>query len=116
MKNPFYHDAILEICTLKHLTADEIFEAVRERFPKAGFSTIYRNVEELSEKGELRKLTGIGSKALFERPVDSHVAHFVDKKTGMVYDLPLPESLIRQHLPAGFVAESVDVRIYGTSA
>ena len=116
MKSPFYHDSILQACSKRHLTVDEIFEMVKESHPRAGFSTIYRNVEELSEKGELRKLTGIGSKALFERRMDGHVAHFIDKKTGKVYDLPLPESLILQHLPSGFSPESVDVRIYGTAA
>lgn len=116
MKSPFYHDSILQACSKRHLTVDEIFEMVKESHPRAGFSTIYRNVEELSEKGELRKLSGIGTKALFERRMDSHVAHFVDKKTGKVYDLPLPESLILQHLPSGFSPESVDVRIYGTAA
>lgn len=116
MKSPFYHDSILQACSKRHLTVDEIFEMVKENHPRVGFSTIYRNVEELSEKGELRKLTGIGSKALFERRMDSHVAHFVDKKTGKVYDLPLPESLILEHLPKGFVSENVDVRIYGTAA
>lgn len=116
MKSPFYHDSILQACSKRHLTVDEIFEMVKESHPRAGFSTIYRNVEELSEKGELRKLSGIGTKALFERRMDGHVAHFVDKKTGKVYDLPLPESLILQHLPSGFSPESVDVRIYGTAA
>lgn len=114
MKSHFYHEAILEICTLKHLTVDEIFESVKAKFPKAGFSTIYRNVEELTANGSLHKISGIGTKALFERHIDGHIAHFVDKKTGMVYDLPLPESLILERLPAGFSPESVDVRVYGT--
>lgn len=116
MKNPFYHETILETCTLKHLTVDEIFDAVRTKFPKAGFSTIYRNVEELCEKGSLRKISGIGSKALFERRIDGHVAHFVDTKTGKVYDLPLSETWLFEKLPAGFSPENADVRIYGTVA
>ena len=59
MKSPFYHDSILQACSKRHLTVDEIFEMVKETHPRAGFSTIYRNVEELSERGELRKLSGI---------------------------------------------------------
>lgn len=116
MKSPFYHEAILQSCTLNHLTADDIYACVREKFPKAGFSTIYRNVEELAEKGLLHKISGIGSKALFERRIDGHIAHFIDQKTGKVYDLPLPESLILERLPPGFSPESVDIRIYGSAA
>lgn len=81
MKRPLYHEAIIEACSMRHLTAEEIFAELRPRFPSVGGSTVYRNVEELAEAGELRKITGIGKKALFERVVHDHVAHFVDRET-----------------------------------
>ncbi|HRI35721.1 MAG TPA: transcriptional repressor [bacterium] len=113
MKRPVYREAILEACTLHHLTAEEIFERVRADFPRVGFSTIYRNVEELAGSGSLRKISGIGKKALFERVVHDHNAHFVDRETGMVYDLALSREQLCAMLPPGFSAESVDVRFYG---
>lgn len=50
MKTHFYHSDILEICTRNHLTVESIFEKIKVLHPQAGFSTIYRNVEELTEK------------------------------------------------------------------
>lgn len=114
MKRHFYHAAILEACTMNHLTVDAIFARVKLLHPTAGYSTIYRNVEELAETGELKKITGIGTKALFERKMDGHIAHFVDENTGNVYDIRLPEDWIFSQLPAGFSAKSADVRIYGS--
>lgn len=113
MKRPLYHRAIIETCSMRHLTAEEIFERVRESFPSVGSSTIYRNVEELAEAGELRKISGIGKKALFERVVEDHVAHFVDRETGAVHDLAIPREWLYRQLPEGFSPESVDVRFYG---
>ena len=112
MKTHFYHSDILEICTQNHLTVEGIFERVKVLYPQAGFSTIYRNVEELTEKWLLKKISGIGSKALFERNMDGHIAHFVDDSTGAIYDIHIPEEFIFAQLPAGFSPHSVDLRIY----
>jgi len=39
-----------------HPSADEIYEMVRKRLPRISLGTIYRNLEVLSEKGDIRKL------------------------------------------------------------
>lgn len=114
MKSHFYHSAILDACTRNHLNVDEIFDRVKGSYPNAGYSTIYRNVEELALKGQLKKISGIGSKAIFEKVVDCHVAHFVDEVTGAVYDLEIPEEWIFSKLPKGFAPKAADLRIYGT--
>jgi Fur family peroxide stress response transcriptional regulator len=56
MKKHYYLDRIVEVCDHKHLTVDEIFTALKEEFPEVGKSSVYRNVEELSKKGELVKI------------------------------------------------------------
>lgn len=114
MKTHFYHASILEACTHNHLTVDEIFERVKKSHPNAGYSTIYRNVEELALGGQLKKISGIGSKAIFEKVIDRHVAHFVDEATGTVYDLEISEEWIFSKLPRGFAPKAADLRIYGT--
>ena len=50
MKIHYYTDDIIDICTDKHLTVDEIFSHLQEKYPEIGRSSIYRNVEQLSEK------------------------------------------------------------------
>jgi len=39
-----------------HPTADEVYKMVREKLPKISLSTVYRNLEILSELGLVRKL------------------------------------------------------------
>jgi len=49
MKTHFYTDEIIEICNCKHLSVEEIYEKILKKFPDAGKSSIYRNVEELAK-------------------------------------------------------------------
>ncbi len=39
-----------------HPSADEIYEAVRKKLPRISLGTVYRNLEILSEQGEIQKL------------------------------------------------------------
>jgi len=44
-----------------HPSADEIYERVRKRLPRISLGTVYRNLEVLSELGEIQKLELSGS-------------------------------------------------------
>lgn len=111
MKHHYYKEKIKEICFEKHLTVDEIFDKVIEECPKAGRSTIYRNVEEMVTEGDLKKLCGIWAKAIFEATKNPHV-HLVDKETGEIMDLDLEELGIK--LPENFSLSEADIRLYWT--
>ena len=39
-----------------HPSADEIYEIVRKRLPRISLGTVYRNLEILSESGDIQKL------------------------------------------------------------
>lgn len=39
-----------------HPSADEIYELVRKRLPRISLGTVYRNLDVLSESGEIQKL------------------------------------------------------------
>jgi len=56
MKTHYYTNEIIDICDSKHLTVAEIYTKISDKYPEAGKSSIYRNVEELVEKGDLRKV------------------------------------------------------------
>jgi Fe2+ or Zn2+ uptake regulation protein len=47
MKTHYYTKDIIDICDNKHLTVDEIFQYFSKKYPEAGKSSIYRNVEGL---------------------------------------------------------------------
>lgn len=44
-----------------HPSADELYQMVRKRLPRISLGTVYRNLEILSEQGEIRKLELSGS-------------------------------------------------------
>lgn len=46
-----------ELCKVNtHPSADEIYAMVRKRLPRISLGTVYRNLEILSESGEIQKL------------------------------------------------------------
>ena len=49
-----------------HPSADEIYEMVRRRLPRISLGTVYRNLEVLSELGEIQKLQLSGSLKRFD--------------------------------------------------
>ena len=55
-----------------HPTADDVYKAVRKELPKISLGTVYRNLEVLSEIGEIRKLDHVGSQKRFDRDTSNH--------------------------------------------
>ena len=52
--------------TNAHPSADEIFEIVRKRLPRISLGTVYRNLEILTEQGEILTLETGGSSKRFD--------------------------------------------------
>jgi Fe2+ or Zn2+ uptake regulation protein len=57
VKTHYYTQDIVDICDCNHLTVENIYNKISNKYPDAGKSSIYRNVEELVKKGDLRKVT-----------------------------------------------------------
>lgn len=55
-----------------HLTADQIYDRVRQRLPRVSLGTVYRNLEVLAEQGVIQKLDGIGSQRRFDSNPQRH--------------------------------------------
>lgn len=111
MKNNYYIDSIVDICDCKHLTVDEIFYEIKEKFPNAGKSSIYRNVDILEKKWILKKVEWIGKKAYFEKNKSNHI-HLIDKNSGEIKDLDLDDIDI-PWLPDDFHIDSLDIKVFG---
>ena len=112
MKTHYYIDDIINICTDRHLTVDEIFTFLQEIYPDIWRSSVYRNVEQLSDKWKLNKVTWIGKKAYFEANIWNHI-HLIDKNTWEIIDLPM-ESLDFNSLPKNFNIDNTDIKIFWT--
>jgi Fur family ferric uptake transcriptional regulator len=55
-----------------HPTADEVYQMARERIPNISLGTVYRNLEQLSEQGMIRKLPLAGSQMRFDGRAYQH--------------------------------------------
>lgn len=55
-----------------HPSADEIYEVVRKKIPRISLGTVYRNLEILSEQGEIQKLELTGSVNRYDWDIRKH--------------------------------------------
>jgi Fur family transcriptional regulator, ferric uptake regulator len=55
-----------------HPTADELHQMVRKRLPKISIATVYRNLEILSEDGEVLKIDLPGTQMRFDGTTANH--------------------------------------------
>jgi Fur family iron response transcriptional regulator len=110
MKLHYYYDEILALCENQHLTVDAIFSHLSHENPQIWKSSIYRNVEDLVEKGSLKKLVWIGKKAYFETNKWPHI-HLVDTHTGAILDFHSQVDV--PSLPKNFQVHDMDLKIYG---
>ncbi len=102
----------------RHLTADEVLDAVRERLPGVSLPTVYASLEALEQAGLIRRIAAGRGPALYDaRPVPHH--HLVCRSCGAVEDLDAHADLaevIRSAAGRGFSAESAEVVVQGLCA
>ncbi|MFC1861530.1 Fur family transcriptional regulator [Chloroflexota bacterium] len=80
--------AILKILrnTRSHPTADQIYDAVRQKIPNISKGTVYRNLQVLREDGAISELNLNGTLSRYEEKQDKHY-HFRCEQCGRVFDL-----------------------------
>ncbi len=86
MKKHFYLEDILNICKHNHLTVDQIYDALKMKYPSIGRATVYRNVDLLAKQWKLRKIE-VDKISYYETVVEQHF-HVIDKKSWKIIDLP----------------------------
>ena len=78
------HRALRELD--RHVTAEELLEAVSEKLPNASLPTVYAALELFEELGAVRRVPVTGGPALFDPRVDPH-QHMHCRRCGAVTDL-----------------------------
>jgi len=73
-----------------HPSADEIYEVVRRRLPRISLGTVYRNLEVLSELGEIKKLEFGGTIKRFDGDPGDHY-HVRCNLCDRVDNAPMPQ-------------------------
>jgi Fur family transcriptional regulator, peroxide stress response regulator len=109
--------AILEYLegTKAHPTADEIYAAVREKYPTMARATVYNTLEALTTSGTILKLTVDPAAARYDADTGPHV-HFRCRSCGKVYDLDAKESRCLGSEVGGHHVESVRTYAFGVCA
>lgn len=86
-----YEQKIYEIITASqdHLTAEQIFEAVRKTYPAIALATVYNNLNKLWNAGRIRKVSLEGMPDRYDR-AEKH-DHLVCSRCGKLLDIRLPD-------------------------
>ncbi len=69
-----------------HPTADELYASLRTTMPQISLGTVYRNLEQLSQAGVIRKLETAGKQRRFDGELAEHF-HFRCEHCGCVTDI-----------------------------
>jgi Fe2+ or Zn2+ uptake regulation protein len=80
-----------------HLTAGEIFERVRRRYPTIAYGTVYRTLHLLAEHGLIQELTFANQASRFDKRVDRH-DHVHCSVCGSIVDVDVPVALMAAHV------------------
>lgn len=109
------HRALRELD--RHVTADELLDAVGDRLPNVSLPTIYATLELLEELGMVRRVQRAGT-TLFDPRVDAH-HHLVCTVCGSMSDLDTPldtDGLERAAGRCGFEPARVEAVVHGRCA
>ena len=102
--------------TNSHPPADELFQMIRRKLPTISLATVYRNLNFLSEIGEIRKLAMPGMPDRFDWRMDPH-DHMVCDTCGQVVDFVLPHDLGQEIASAcGAQVDGYTLVAHGTCA
>lgn len=69
-----------------HPTAQEVYEMVKKTMPRVSLGTVYRNLEQLSEKGHIQRLAFNSGKRRYDGTPDNH-PHLCCRVCGRVDDI-----------------------------
>lgn len=90
------------VSTKSHPTADKVYDEIRKSIPNISLGTVYRNLNQLAEAGEILKVScGDGCDHFDGNPRPHY--HFICKACGAVLDLDMePFDSLNAYANEGF--------------
>ncbi len=99
--------------TNKHLTVDEIYRKMKDKFPAISLATIYTILELYGKKNLAREIRINFDKSCYDSRMDAH-HHFYCKKCKKVFDVDIPLCLTLQRSEVdGHVIQELQGYFYG---
>lgn len=94
----------------EHLSADQIYQAAREKMPSIAIGTVYRNLTLMVTEGEIRRIEVAGGSDRFDRICTPH-DHLLCICCGKVSDIQITPALDAQLPPDyTYVSHSLVIR------
>lgn len=79
-------DTVKSLCC--HATADEVYETVRKDYPNISRGTVYRNLNRLSDSGQIRKVSVLDGADRFDHRCEEHY-HIKCEECGRIFDVDM---------------------------
>ncbi len=100
-----------------HPTAYEVYAMVRKALPKISLGTIYRNLEALSDNGNIQRLAFHSGKRRYDGNPHNH-PHICCKVCGRVDDLPENSGINEKIIPSlknvcGYKITDYSIELFG---
>lgn len=98
-----------------HPTAEYLYSVLKEKDPNISLATLYRNLNQMAEKGLIKKIDGLESASHYDHNTHEHY-HFICKKCKKVFDISsnvAPEIVVKTKAETGFEIDSYDIVFSG---
>lgn len=97
-----------------HISIDDLYQAVREKFASISLATLYKNIHTMMDVSLIREVKIPGQKTKYEIEKEAH-AHVMCKCCGELKDIPFnPNTLLQTSMDiSNYQAEEVSIVISG---
>ena len=114
MRNTHQREEILKYLRSQraHRSATEVYDAVRQSIPNISLGTVYRNLGQLVELGEIITVETHDKCVWYDGYIKNH-SHFVCKGCKKIFDFELGNKYPEQITSQGFEIESERTVYYG---
>jgi Fur family iron response transcriptional regulator len=102
-------------CEADHPTAEDVKKWADKRLPKISLATVYNTLSKLAEAGLLKELKlSHSDSVVYDVNTERHF-HFLDERTGRLFDVGEDELGLELKLKGGLKARAIEVLIRGSS-
>jgi Fur family iron response transcriptional regulator len=101
------------LCQADHPTAEQVKDWADRNFPKLSLATVYNTLNLLVKAGLLKEFRFPHSeKVIYDNNISPHY-HFLDEKTGELFDVDPQEVEISPRLKANFQVKNMELLLTG---